>query len=81
MKIIRATIALGLAALVGCASTSDIDMTQVDATCGQKCSANYSACGQQFTMFPIMAQRQCADALKLCVQACPARKPEDQRKP
>ncbi len=59
---------LACAALAGCASTSDVDLRQVDA-----------ACGQQFTLFPIMAQRQCADALKMCVQACPARKAEEKR--
>ena len=73
--------AAAVVALAGCASTSNIDMKQVESECGQKCSSNYSSCGKQFTLFPIMAQRQCADALQLCVQACPARQAEKPRSP
>lgn len=59
--------------LFGCASTADIDVSKVDSTCGQTCSANYSSCGQQFTIVPIMQQNQCVDALRMCVRSCPAR--------
>lgn len=60
-------------ATVGCASTSDIDLSKVESKCGQQCSANYSECLGKFTFFPIQAQHQCTDALRLCAQACPAR--------
>lgn len=69
-----ATFALfGLFALAGCASTTNIDLSKVEPACGQKCSANYSGCGQGFQMFPIMVQHQCVDALRICAQSCPAR--------
>ena len=74
-------IALCLPLLASCASTADIDMNKADATCGQTCTATYSACLQKFTLFPIQAQHQCTDALRLCVQACPPRKTEDVRRP
>lgn len=60
-------------ALAGCVSTSNIDLSKVEPACGQQCSTNYSACGQNFTFFPIMQQNACVDALRLCAQACPAR--------
>jgi hypothetical protein len=59
--------------LAGCASTADIDTSKVDPDCAHSCSANYSECLGKFTLFPIEAQHQCTDAMKLCVQACPAR--------
>ena len=59
--------------LAGCASTADIDTSKVDPDCAHSCSANYSECLGKFTLFPLMAQHQCTDAMKLCVQACPAR--------
>jgi hypothetical protein len=59
--------------LAGCARTADIDTSKVDPDCAHSCSANYSECLGKFTLFPLMAQHQCTDAMKLCVQACPAR--------
>lgn len=59
--------------LAGCASTADIDMSKVDPDCAHSCSANYSECLGKFTLFPIQAQHQCTDAMRLCVQACPTR--------
>ncbi|WP_429409354.1 SHOCT domain-containing protein [Paraburkholderia sp. GAS82] len=59
--------------LAGCASTAAIDTSKVDPDCAHSCSANYSECLGKFTLFPLMAQHQCTDAIKLCVQACPAR--------
>ena len=59
--------------LAGCASTADIDTSKVDPDCAHSCSANYSDCLGKFTLFPLMVQHQCTDAMKLCVQACPAR--------
>ena len=59
--------------LAGCASTADIDTNKVDSDCAHSCSANYSECLGKFTLFPLMAQHQCTDAMRLCVQACPAR--------
>ncbi len=61
--------------LAACASTKDIDVSKADAACAQQCSTNYSQCGQGFTMTPIMQQNQCVDALRVCIAACPARKP------
>lgn len=69
----RILLAVALCAIAGCASTSGIDMTKVDSKCGQTCSANYSECLGKFTFFPIQAQHQCTDAMKLCAQSCPAR--------
>jgi hypothetical protein len=60
--------------LVGCAGTADIDTNKVDSDCAHLCSANYSECLGKFTHYPLMAQRQCTDAMKLCVQAYPARR-------
>jgi hypothetical protein len=59
--------------LAGCASTSDIDLSKVESTCGQACSARYSECVSKFTFFPIQVQHQCTDALRLCAQSCPSR--------
>jgi hypothetical protein len=59
--------------LAGCASTADIDTSKADPDCAHSCSANYSECLGKFTFFPIEAQHQCTDAMKLCVQACPTR--------
>jgi hypothetical protein len=69
----RGQIAIVLLVLGGCESTSDIDLSKVDSQCGQTCSANYSACLSRFTFFPIQAQHECTDALRLCAQSCPAR--------
>lgn len=71
----KAIAVLTLYLLAGCASTRDIDMSKADSTCAQQCSANYSSCGQGFTMTPIMQQNQCVDALRVCVAACPPKKP------
>jgi hypothetical protein len=65
--------ALFLVMLTGCASTSDIDLSKVEPACGQACTKNYSDCLGSFTFFPIQAQHQCTDALRLCAQTCPAR--------
>ncbi len=59
--------------LAGCASTADIDTSKVEPDCAHSCSANYSECLGKFTLFPIQAQHQCTDAMRLCVQACPTR--------
>jgi hypothetical protein len=61
--------------LAGCASTKDIDLSKVETACGQTCSANYSTCLSKFTIFPIERQHECTDALRLCAQSCPPRKP------
>jgi len=60
-------------ALAGCASTSDIDLSKVETSCGQTCSKSYSECLGKFTFFPIQLQHQCTDALRLCAQSCPPR--------
>ncbi|MDN7182949.1 SHOCT domain-containing protein [Caballeronia sp. SEWSISQ10-4 2] len=59
--------------LAGCASVSDIDTSKIDAACAQSCTANYSECLGKFTLFPLMAQHQCTDAMHLCANACPSR--------
>lgn len=64
---------LASALLTGCASTADIDLSKVESTCGQACTANYSSCLSGFTMFPIQRQHECTSALRLCAQSCPAR--------
>jgi hypothetical protein len=69
----RTLAVLFLLALSACASTADIDLGKVDSACGQGCSKNYSECLGNFTFFPIQAQHQCTDALRLCAQACPPR--------
>ena len=74
-KMRKVLLAMGALALAGCASTSDIDLSKVDSKCGQTCSANYSDCLGKFTLFPIQAQHQCTDAMRLCAQSCPARQP------
>lgn len=70
---VRKLLATTALLLAGCASTSSIDMTKVESKCGQTCSASYSECLGKFTFFPIMAQNQCTDAMKLCAQSCPPR--------
>ncbi|MFM0062937.1 SHOCT domain-containing protein [Paraburkholderia aspalathi] len=69
----KKTLLLLTVLLAGCASTAAIDTSKVDSDCAHSCSANYSECLGKFTLFPLMAQHQCTDAMKLCVQACPAR--------
>ncbi len=59
--------------LSGCASTADIDVSKAEPKCAQACTASYSQCLGQFTLFPIQAQNQCTDALRLCVRTCPAK--------
>lgn len=61
------------AMLSACASTADIDTSKAEPACGQRCSSTYSECLGKFTFFPIMMQHQCTDAMRLCVNACPAR--------
>jgi hypothetical protein len=59
--------------LAGCASVADIDTSKMDPACAQSCTTNYSECLGKFTLFPLMAQHQCTDAMHLCAAACPAR--------
>lgn len=61
--------------LLGCASTSDIDLSKVERSYGQTCTKTYSEYLGKFTLFPIQTQQQCTDALRLCAQSCPARAP------
>ncbi|WP_168794459.1 SHOCT domain-containing protein [Paraburkholderia aromaticivorans] len=69
----KKTLLLAAMLLTGCASVSDIHTSKADPDCAHSCSANYSECLGKFTLFPIQAQHQCTDALRLCVAACPAR--------
>lgn len=69
------TLALTMIAVAGCASTKDIDLSKVESSCGQACSANYSNCLSGFTMFPIQRQHECTSALRVCAKACPSRAP------
>ncbi|NYH24976.1 SHOCT domain-containing protein [Paraburkholderia bryophila] len=59
--------------LAGCASVSDIDTSKIDASCAQSCTSTYSECLGKFTLFPLIAQHQCTDAMHLCAAACPSR--------
>jgi len=59
--------------LAGCASVADIDTGKLDTACAQSCTTSYSECLGKFTLFPLMAQHQCTDAMHLCATACPAR--------
>ena len=59
--------------LAGCASVADIDTSKIDPSCAQSCTSNYSECLGKFTLFPLMAQHQCTDAMHLCAAACPSR--------
>lgn len=65
--------ALACLLLAGCASTADIDLSKLDSACGQTCTRNYQECMAKFTIFPIMAQHQCTDTMRLCAQTCPPR--------
>jgi len=79
MKHLTPRLTLSIAALVGlfgCASTADIDMTKVESNCGQGCTRTYSECLGKFTFFPIQAQHQCTDAMRLCANSCPVRSPQ-----
>ncbi len=73
MMLKAAILSAGLCVLGGCASTADIDLSKLEQGCAQTCSTNYSQCLAQFTIFPVQAQRQCVDALRLCTQTCPRR--------
>lgn len=64
---------LALLLVAGCASTANIDLSKVETTCGQTCSANYSTCISKFSLTPIFQQNTCTDGLRLCAQSCPAR--------
>jgi Short C-terminal domain len=59
--------------LAGCASVADIDTSKMDPACAQSCASTYSECLGKFTLFPLMAQHQCTDAMHLCSASCPAR--------
>jgi hypothetical protein len=69
----RGKIAIVLIVLGGCESTSDIDLSKAEPQCALTCSTTYSSCLSRFTFFPIQAQHQCTDALRICAQACPPR--------
>ncbi|SIT35287.1 conserved exported hypothetical protein [Paraburkholderia ribeironis] len=69
----KKTLLLSMLLLAGCASVADIDTSKLDANCAQSCTAKYSDCLGKFTLFPLMAQHQCTDAMHLCAAACPAR--------
>jgi hypothetical protein len=69
----KKTLLLTVMLLTGCASVSDIDTSKADPDCAHSCAANYSECLGKFTLFPLMAQHQCTDAMHLCVEACPTR--------
>ena len=62
-----------LAALVGCASPNEVDLSKSEPNCAQKCSANFSTCLSAFTIFPIQQNNQCVDGLRSCASACPAK--------
>lgn len=68
-----ASLALLVAALAGCASAADINVSKVEPKCGQTCAANHSECLAHFSLFPIAQNNACVDALRFCVQSCPAR--------
>lgn len=68
-------IALLAAAMVAaCASTADVDTSKAEPACAQQCVANHQKCIGEFGLFPIYQQNNCVSTLKLCVNACPARK-------
>ena len=70
---IRVALLASILVLAGCASVSDIDTSQLEQGCAQACTARYSECLGKFTLFPIQAQHQCTDAMRLCAKSCPTR--------
>jgi hypothetical protein len=62
-------------ALAGCAADlRDIDVTKSAPACARECTANYSHCA---TGGPVIGSKAetlnaCKEALRLCVQTCPA---------
>ncbi len=58
--------------LVGCASTSDIDLSKLETNCAHDCTKTYSNCVSNYTVNShVLLQRACTDALRLCAQTCP----------
>jgi hypothetical protein len=62
-----------LFALNSCATVSDIDTSNKDPACAATCSTNYNDCVKAFTLYPIIAQHECAGSLHACATACPAK--------
>ncbi len=62
-----------VAAVSGCANAPNVDLSNVETTCGQRCAANYSECSSRFSLTPIYTQSACSNALQVCAQSCPAR--------
>lgn len=56
--------------VTGCANPNDIDLSKLEKSCAQKCSANFSVCLSAFTLFPIQQNSQCNSGLKSCTQTC-----------
>jgi hypothetical protein len=73
MKFLATALCIVSSLLAGCASVSDIDPSKLDASCAQSCTSTYSECLGKFTLFPLMAQHQCTDAMHLCAAACPSK--------
>lgn len=67
--------AVAALALAGCASDlRDIDVTKAAPACARECTGHYSHCA---TGGPVIGSKAetlnaCKEALRLCVQTCPA---------
>ncbi|MEZ2349451.1 SHOCT domain-containing protein [Caballeronia sp. RCC_10] len=59
-----------VAALGGCVSAPELDLTNVDHACSQRCSSEYSRCTTGFKLFPLVEQAHCNESLKVCVSTC-----------
>lgn len=68
----RALCLITTAALVGCVSVADVDVTKYEPTCARTCSVAHSQCVAS-PMSGGTIHRQCKESLILCLQTCPPR--------
>lgn len=60
--------------LAGCVGISDVDIKKAEPECARQCTTAYSACVSTSSIgTPTALFYQCKEALKLCVQTCPAK--------
>lgn len=56
--------------LSACVGAPQVDLTNVDSTCAQQCSANHTKCMSGFKMFPLANEQSCKTGMETCIKTC-----------
>lgn len=68
----RTALLVACAALEGCVSISDVDMSKAEPSCARECTGRYSMCISAPAIgTPTALFYQCKQALSACVGTCP----------